>query len=84
MGLRDTPGVMLEIPRRFRRSVTCLRAVGSGVRSSLIQYMCRQVGFGGPPGTDSLMCYCGVKFTRLFVNERKPIKRYVGVDVYER
>ena len=25
---------------------------------------------------------CGVKFTRFLINEGKPIKRYVGVDVY--
>ncbi len=80
--MRDTSGVMLEIPRRFRRSAAVSEQWEAESASWLIEYMCRQVGLADLQETELLDVGCGVKFTRLFVNEGKPIKRYAGVDVY--
>jgi SAM-dependent methyltransferase len=72
----------LEIPRRFMRSGVDDEAWEAESAAWLIEYMCRQVGLVDLRDTELLDMGCGVKFTRLFVNDQIPIKRYAGVDVY--
>ena len=81
-GRRDTSEVMLEIPRRFRRSADVSEEWEAESAAWSIEYMCQQVGLTDLRDTELLDMGCGVKFTRFLVNERKPIKRYVGMDVY--
>jgi SAM-dependent methyltransferase len=72
----------LEVPRRFMRSGVDDEAWEVESAAWLIEFMCRQVGLSDLRDTELLDMGCGVKLTRLFVNDRVPIKRYVGVDVY--
>ena len=62
-GMRDTSGVMLEIPRRFRRSAAVSEQWEAESASWLIEYMCRQVGLADLQETELLDVGCGVKFT---------------------
>lgn len=72
----------LEVPRRLMRSGVNDEAWEVESAAWLIEFMCQQVGLVDLGDTELLDMGCGVKFTRLFVNEGVPIKRYVGVDVF--
>jgi SAM-dependent methyltransferase len=72
----------LQIPGTFSRS-----AVGDErwERESaiwLINRVCEQVGWPDLSETEVLDMGCGIKFTKVFVNEGVPVKRYVGIDVF--
>jgi SAM-dependent methyltransferase len=67
----------VEIPARVRarRDVSVESAV------YLINHLCEHLGLDDLGATELLDVGCGVKFTRAFLAERLPIKRYTGVDV---
>jgi SAM-dependent methyltransferase len=72
----------LEVPRRFTRSAIFDEEWEIESAAWLIQFMCQRVGLADLRDTELLDMGCGVKFTKLFVNNGVPIKRYVGIDVY--
>jgi SAM-dependent methyltransferase len=81
---REVPivtGRMLEVPQKFSRS-----AIGGEWETAsaawLIERMCERVGLADLSNVEVLDMGCGVKFTKLFLNQEVAIKRYVGIDVY--
>jgi SAM-dependent methyltransferase len=72
----------LRVPDEFRRSAT---AETASVESAvwLIERMCSQLGLDHLADSDVLDMGCGIKFTQALINRSLPIKRYVGIDVYQ-
>jgi SAM-dependent methyltransferase len=79
------PRSLLEIPPQFNRSASPLRNPAAAEESALflIRYVCDTLGLADLSAHEVLDVGCGTKFTQAFLNHDLPIKRYVGVDVYE-
>jgi SAM-dependent methyltransferase len=73
----------LTIPRRFTRSAKTDEQWWRDSALWQIGFVCSQLGLDDLADTSVLDMGCGVKMTSAFVNEDQPVKRYVGIDVYE-
>jgi len=73
----------LDVPEEFRRSHTAQDKgrVDDSARF-LIRHVCETVGLADLSETDLLDVGCGTKFASAFVNDRIPVRSYVGLDVY--
>jgi SAM-dependent methyltransferase len=72
----------LEIPLKFNRSAHKDRDTTEESAAFLLRYVCDKLGLADLSQHDVLDVGCGTKFTQALLNERLPIKSYVGVDVY--
>jgi len=78
-----TDETTLHVPSRFRRGARQDEEASIDSAVWLIEHMCRCVGFDDLGDSEVLDVGCGVKFTQAFIGRSLPIRRYVGVDVYE-
>lgn len=75
--------------REIRAPVRFVRGVAQGEDGAtesalwLIDHICSHLDLEDLANTEMLDVGCGVKFTEAFINRSLPIRRYVGVDVYE-
>jgi SAM-dependent methyltransferase len=72
----------LQVPQRFNRSAVADEQWERQSARWLIDHMCEHLGLRDLRDTEMLDMGCGVKFTRLFIDDDVPIKHYVGIDVY--
>lgn len=73
---------LLQVPKKFIRSATVDRAWARDSALWQIRFVCDQLGIDDLSDTEVLDMGCGVKLTKAILDERLPIKRYVGLDVY--
>jgi SAM-dependent methyltransferase len=73
----------LEIPARFQRSARGIRDRTDESARFLIRHVCESIGRADLGDVEVLDVGCGTKFSEAFLNGAIPIRRYVGVDVYE-
>jgi arylsulfatase len=89
--IRDLPGggaasfktKDIHAPIKFTRGIAHGDSQAMESALWLLQHVCAQLGLDDLANIEMLDFGCGVKFTEAFVNCDLPIKRYVGVDVYE-
>jgi SAM-dependent methyltransferase len=70
----------LIVPPRFRHDYPSRQWMSRSGPAS-IDYICELLGIEDMGDVDILDVGCGTKFTESFLNHRKPVGRYVGVDV---
>ncbi|MEO0437740.1 MAG: class I SAM-dependent methyltransferase [Pseudomonadota bacterium] len=73
----------LDVPielRRGRHRGDEKTSVASAVK--ILRYLAEHLGLRDFGATDMLDMGCGVKFTQAFLNEKLPIRKYVGIDLY--
>jgi SAM-dependent methyltransferase len=81
--LRERP--MLQIPDKFNRNHSAIRALGSQADTGLwlINYIGERIGAPNLTGIEVLDFGCGCRFADAIVNRNVPLKSYVGIDVYK-
>jgi SAM-dependent methyltransferase len=75
--------MQLNVPTRFNKNAVNVQALGSQSETGtlLLEYMCERLAIPNLASLDVLDFGCGCRFAEAILNNRLPVRSYVGIDL---